>query len=128
MPFRVFSCVMALLLLAVRVYAQVDDVQQATADAKQDAEDNISLLAWGAAGFACSFCAPLYALIANPEVPVERFLGKSPEYVKTYTVVYQQRAKNRRIQASVIGCGAASAVSLIMQPFLLQALEPYQNY
>jgi len=119
---------MALLLLTVPVYAQVNEVQQATVDAKQDAEDNVSLLAWGAAGFACSFCAPLYALIAKPEVPVDRLMGKSPEYVSTYTAVYQQRAKNRRIQASVIGCGIASGVSLLMQPFLLQALEPYQTY
>ena len=111
---KVVSTLVLLLFLStlLLVYAQqITEMQQARNDAERDADDNVSMLAWGAGGFTCGFCAPLYALITKPEVPAGRFIGKSPEYVNTYTLVYQQRAKNRRIQASVIGCGISSAVS-----------------
>ena len=93
--------------------AQASEVEQATADARRDAELNVSSLAWGSAGFVCTFFAPIYAYLALPEVPVGALLGKSPEYVDAYTLVYQQNVRRRRLQASVIGCAIGSAVGTL---------------
>ena len=90
---------------------QTSDVEQATADARRDAERNVSLLAWGAAGYVCNVFAPIYAYVALPEVPVGALLGKSPAYVDAYTQVYQQNVRRRRLQASVIGCAIGSAAN-----------------
>ena len=87
------------------------DVEQATADARRDAEHNVSLLAWGAAGYVCNVLAPIYAYVALPEVPVGALLGKSPAYVDAYTQVYQQNVSRRRLQAAVIGCAIGSAAN-----------------
>ncbi|MYC75385.1 hypothetical protein F4X10_06400 [Candidatus Poribacteria bacterium] len=93
--------------------AQTSEVEQATADARRDAELNVSPIAWGSAGFVCSFFAPIYAYVALPEVPVGALLGKSPEYVDAYTLVYQENVRRRRIQASIIGCAIGSALGTI---------------
>ena len=94
------------------VSAQPDaEVEQATADARRDAEQNVSILAWGAAGYVCNVLAPIYAYVALPEVPVAALLGKSPAYVDAYTQVYQQNVSRRRLQAAVIGCAIGSAAN-----------------
>ena len=128
MVFKLFSLVIALLMLVAPVFAQMNDFQIATADAKRDAKNDVSMLAWGAGGFVCSCLAPIYAYFNKPVAPAHRFIGKSSTYVDTYTLVYRQNVKRRRIQASVIGCGAASLLGTLMQPMLLNALEPYQTY
>lgn len=84
-----------------------------TADARRDAAQNVSPLASGSAGVVCGFFALIYAYLALPEIPVGALLGKSPAYIDAYTQVYQQNARWRRIQASVIRCAIASAASSV---------------
>ena len=116
--FHVLTMFMSLLLLGMpqMIIAQdttnmQSEIQQATADARRDAQQNISPFAWGAAGFVCGCFAPLYVYLTTPQVPVGVLLGKTPTYVNTYTQVYQENAKRQRLQAAVIGCAVGSAVS-----------------
>ena len=103
---------MLLSMPCVALAQQRNDVQEAIADAKENAELDVSMLAWGAGGFACSGFAILYAYFSTPQVPAHQFIGKSAAYVKTYTTVYKQYAKRRRIQATVIGCGCGVAAGV----------------
>ena len=104
---------------------ETSEIQQATLDARRDAEQNVSPAAWAAAGFACGCFAPLYVYMTTPDVPVGALLGKSPTYVNTYTQVYQENAKRRRLQAAAIGCAIGSAVSsAYYYLFVLPQLEP----
>ena len=107
----IFLSVFVLVISQIASAQQMSEVEQATADARRDAELNVSPFAWGAAGFVCGCFAPVYAYLAMPEIPVGALLGKSPVYVDAYTQVYQQNAKRRRLQASVIGCAVGSAMS-----------------
>ena len=107
----IFLSVFVLVLSQVAIAQQTSEVEQAAADARRDAEQNVSPFAWGAAGFACGCFAPVYAYLAMPEIPVGALLGKTPAYVDAYTRVYRQNAKRRRIQAAVIGCAVGSALS-----------------
>ena len=54
------------MMLVAPVLAQVDEVQIATTDAKKDAKNDVSMLAWGAGGFVCSCLAPMYAYFNTP--------------------------------------------------------------
>ena len=104
---------------------ETSEIQQATLDARRDAGQNVSPAAWAAAGFACGCFAPLYVYMTTPDVPVGALLGKSPTYVNTYTQVYQENAKRRRLQAAAIGCAIGSAVSsAYYYLFVLPQLEP----
>ena len=109
----IFLSVFVLVMSQIAGAQQMSEVEQATADARRDAERNVSPLAWGSAGFVCNFLAPIYAYVALPEVPVGALLGKSPAYVDAYTQVYQQNVQRRRLQAAVIGCAISSAVGTI---------------
>lgn len=101
--FQIFVITVFVLALSqIDSAQQVSEVEQATADARRDAELNVSPIVWGSAGFVCSFFAPIYAYLALPEVPVSALLGRSPEYVDAYTQVYYQNARRRRIQASFV--------------------------
>lgn len=112
--FQIFVITVFVLMMSQIAGAQqVSEVEQAAADARRDAERNVSPIAWGSAGFVCSFFAPIYAYLAMPEVPVGALLGRSPAYVDAYTQVYYQDARRRRIQASVIGCAIGSAIGSI---------------
>ena len=127
MLLRVFSCAIALLILSAPVYAQVDEMQQAKRDAERDVEKYVSLPAWGAMGFACGCLGIAYIYFSTPEIPVGVLLGKSPTYVGTYTRVYRDHAKRRRLQAAAIGCGIGNAVSTVSYYlFVLPLLNQYQ--
>ena len=112
---KLISVVMALLVFSMPcvTLAQPSEAQQAAIDARNDAKHNVDRFAWGAYGFSCGIIAIPHALIGKPEIPYDRVIGKSPQYVNTYTIVYRQHAKRRRIQAAAIGCGILSAVTTI---------------
>lgn len=107
----IFLVMCAFSMPQIAIAQETAEIQQATDDARRDAEQNVSPMAWGAAGFLCGCVGAAYAYFAMPEVPVGALLGKTPTYVDTYTRVYQQNAKRRRVQATVIGCAVGSAVS-----------------
>ena len=111
--YMIFLSMFVLVMPQMGVAQQTSEVEQAAADARRDAEQTVSPLAWGSAGIVCSFFAPIYAYLALPELPVGALLGKSPAYVDAYTQVYQQNARRLRIQASVIGCAIASAAGSV---------------
>ena len=121
-----FISVVGLLIflsLSLSAVAQLFDVEQASVDARSDAKQNVSPFAWGAYGFACSIVALPHAFLGTPEVPFERLIGKSPDYVNTYTRVYQQSAKRRRLQSAAIGCGIGVGVSTLTNLILLPQLS-----
>ena len=107
----IFIALLVLVMPQIVIAQQTSEIQQATQDARRDAEQNVSPAAWASAGFVCGCFAPLYVYMTTPEVPVGALLGKSPTYVNTYTQVYKENAKRRRLQAAAIGCAIGSAVS-----------------
>ena len=120
----IFMCLFVLVMPQIAIAQQASEIQQATEDARRDAEQNVSPLAWGSAGFLCGCFGAAYAYFATPEIPVGALLGKTPTYVDAYTRVYRQNAKRQRIQASVIGCAIGSAVSTAYYyMFILPQLE-----
>ncbi|MXV75881.1 hypothetical protein F4Z99_16610 [Candidatus Poribacteria bacterium] len=65
------------------------------------------------------FCAVLlgyfciaYANVSNPTVPSHRLLGKSPEYVDTYSDAYKRAIKNRRVKMAGIGWSVSLVATL----------------
>lgn len=109
--FVIFIALFVLVIPQISVAQETSEIQEATADARRDAEQNVSPFAWASAGFVCGCFAPLYVYMTTPEVPVGALLGKTPTYVNTYTQVYKENAKRRRLQAAAIGCAIGSAVS-----------------
>ena len=82
---------------------QIDDQQQAIADAQQDVY-NTNNVAWIITGFGCGIFGIPIAYLYEPPVPLTRLIGKSPEYVAYYTETYKQQKKMNQVQAAASGC------------------------
>ena len=107
MPFRVFSCAMALLLLSMpclTLAQQTNDAAQAIADAKRDAKNAPNSYVWYPAGCFLGVAGILIAAVYTPHPPAEKLLGKSPEYIAYYTSTYQQVAKDDQVTEATLGC------------------------
>lgn len=127
MLFRVFSCVMALLLLTMPclTLAQLtDDANQAVIDAKNDV-NNLHIkepVLWGSAAFVvATLCGCLGGSVVlgaahfyTPAPPAEKLIGKSPEYVAAYTLTYQETLQKDNRIAAAGGCLAGSVVAALL--------------
>ncbi|RKU24696.1 hypothetical protein C6503_00275 [Candidatus Poribacteria bacterium] len=86
-------------------------VELAQKDAKQDTGHDADLR-WFAYGGGCWMFAVAYANLSNPTVPSHRLLGKSPEYVDTYSDAYKRAIKNRRMKMAGIGWSISLVATL----------------
>ena len=71
--------------------------------AEQDAESEAKKVRWFFIGFLGNILGFLIASIYEPMPSASRLLGKSPEYVASYTDSYKE--KGRRIQENQSGIG-----------------------
>ncbi len=114
--FRIRVIFFALLVIGmpqIAIAQQTTEIQQAIEDARRDARQHTSPLAWTAIGFVCNYCGVGYAYFGTPPIPIGVLLGKTPAYVDTYTRVYSQTAKGLRTRAAIIGCGISTAASIV---------------
>ena len=121
MLLRVFSCVMVLLLLSMPclTLAQQSVVLDAKLAAKRDADADVNLIHWRLIGLFGGFlggCLLGSVMVASayiqvPPPPADRFIGKSPEYILTYTDAYESRKRDLQVQNTAGGCLAGSVAS-----------------
>ena len=96
---------------------QTEDAHQAVLDAKKDADISDDPFSYGCFVFVATLgCLNGLAALAAvhrdlPTPPAERFIGKSPEYIKFYTQTYQQTIVRQRRGATVCGCLAGNLVT-----------------
>lgn len=107
MFFKIFSCLMVLLLFSMPCFAlaqQTSDAAQAIADATRDARDPTMGHIWFPAGCCLGFIGVVIASAYTPSPPAIRLLGKSPEYIAYYTETYQKVARDDQVTEAAIGC------------------------
>lgn len=123
LPFRVFTFFIVVLMFSIPfvTLAQRTDVQAAAeADATKDANKPL----WFGTGCLLSGVAYLlkpygyFLLIGGlggylyePGPPASRLIGKSPEYIETYTAIYNR--KRGEVQANYMGAGCLSGCIVI---------------
>ena len=56
------------------------------------------------------FAIPIAVTDSKVVIPPERPLGKSPEYIKEYTITYKNRVKRIRRESAAAGCMGSSAL------------------
>ena len=100
MAMLVFS--MPLASLAQQASVQAEAITAAEADAEADIQKSL----WFAAGCFLPVLGVVAGYVIAPSPPSSKFLGKSPEYVASYTDAYQAKAKNLQGRSALIGTGA----------------------
>ena len=97
--------VCALILEPVLALAQQKaEIEEARVAAETDAKANINTALWFGAGCLSGYTGLLIAYVYQPSPPASRLLGKSPEYVATYTDVYKDTAKRIQVKWAWTGC------------------------
>ena len=82
-------------------YAEL--IKTAKADAKSDLDDTQRIL-WFLGGVGCGICTVGAAAVMNPNPPIHRLLGKSPEYVAIYANTYTKQMRTSRLRLASAGC------------------------
>ena len=82
----------------------------------------VGVVAFGVGGVGGCVGSTVGALVYLPTIPTDRFIGKSPEYVRSYTSAY--KAETRRLQATYNGIGVGLGTGGCL---LLSAIISIQN-
>jgi len=80
------------------------NAMQVCMQAQQNARTDINKTLWLAIGFFGGILGIAAAYIVEPSPPASRLLGKSPEYVATYTDCYKDEGKKLQANAAIKGC------------------------
>ena len=109
---------------AAQVNAGAGNTQmQAMVDAEADAAAAANSVLWiggtfiGTSLAGCLFCglpSILIASIYEPSPPAARLMGKSPEYIMSYTNTYKGKVKSRQVRDATIGCVGGSVVAAVV--------------
>ena len=78
-------------------------IKTAKADAKSDL-DSTEKMIWFLAGVGCGVLTIGNAALMNPNPPIHRLLGKSPEYVAIYADTYTKQIRTSRLGLASAGC------------------------
>lgn len=97
-------------------------LQQARIEAQRDAEADANQLAWGAGSCvlgtvgACLLgsVGVIGAYAYQPAPPPSRFVGKSPQYIESYTRAYKTKIRRLQLRSSAIGCVGGTVISGIL--------------
>ena len=130
------KCIAPVLIILLFTYSVMpafsteDDISaKAVADARKDAEADINQTQWFLYGCCFGITGYIVALRAEAEIPTQRLIGKSPEYVNHYSVEYRRKIKSLRTNYVSQGCvggvlavGCATVVILLSGEQIIGAL------
>lgn len=100
---------------------QQAEIQQAIQDATADV-DMYTAKSWGVGSALASVCCPIggglivmvMAQSQKPRLPIERLLGKTPAYVKQYTLTYRDGVKRKNGYYATGGMLVGSGISVLL--------------
>uniref|UniRef100_A0A7C2PLG9 Uncharacterized protein n=1 Tax=candidate division WOR-3 bacterium TaxID=2052148 RepID=A0A7C2PLG9_UNCW3 len=84
--------------------AQSEEIANACRQAEFDAQRDVNGTLWLGAGCLFGLLGVGAAYIFEPSPPASRLLGKSPEYVASYTDCYKAAAKKIQTNNAIKGC------------------------
>ena len=94
-------------------------IAKATADAKRDSQADTDTTFWFIIGCFGSVLGFLYANYNVPTVPADRLIGKSPDYVTTYSSVYIRKSKAIRQNRVITGCVTSAIAGVVLYGCLI---------
>ena len=105
-----------------RIQNNANGLLQARMDAQRDAQADTNPFLWGAGSCvlgtvgACLLgsVGVIGAYAYQPSPPPARFIGKSPEYIESYTKAYKTKVRRLQLRSSAIGCIGGTVINGIL--------------
>ena len=66
-------------------------------------------------------------MLHSPAPPVERLLGKPPDYVRDYTDAYRSYVRRRRVGLSAAGCITGVPIGIVALIMILPEGYAYED-
>ncbi len=92
--------------------AQTEELKNACTQGQFDAEKDINGTLWLAIGFFGGIFGIAAAYLLEPTPPAARLIGKSPEYVASYTECYKSAGKDIQTKKAITGCVVSGVLVL----------------
>ena len=127
-----FVLMLALLMVYYPIAMSAPIVQQsqqgdACREGEMSADSETSGTLWFAAGCCVGGVGVLLAYVIKPDPPASRLIGKSPEYVASFTDCYRTKAKSIQTSNAWYGCGALAVGYLIYALVVVAAATSTTN-
>lgn len=102
--FAVIAAIMSLMVFAVPILAQMDDITAGRLAGTQAASASTNGTLWLAIGCLGDIVGVAVAYVIEPQPSATMLLGKSPEYVAAYTDAYKATGKSIQTSKAWTGC------------------------
>lgn len=100
-----------------------ETIDDAFIQAKLDAQEDVSKVQW----FGCGFIGLVYgvgaAYLWGRSPDQARFMGKSSDYIYTYTKEYRSKVRSIRTKYALLGCGVSGAILMVGMIIALSTTE-----
>jgi len=117
---------MALLILAVPILAQ--QAENAALLAQEQARRDVSGTTWFIIGFFLGIVGYALAYLIVPNPPSSTLVGKSPEYVATYSDAYREEGKRIQTSKALIGCLVNTGIWVALYALVIAAAATTPTY
>ena len=134
---RLLSVVICVTLVGTPLVVQAQDivdeaqVVQHEGDpcvtAHRDATMHINKGTWFLIGCLAGLVGWIIAYAIEPNPPAAALVGKSPQYVATYTDCYKSKGKSLQSGAALTGCLIGTAVSVLLWVVVLAAEDDSES-
>jgi len=109
-----FICSLPCVLHAQRSREESQSIiETATEQAKVDVKRYVDRGQWMVCGFFVPVIGVAFAYSVNYPPKEEALMGKSPEYIKTYTQAYKKLARTKRFSWAMFGCSISTVTGLM---------------
>ena len=121
MKYVAFILVLSILSAPLSYSTEVNEYQQAIMDARADALKDFSSTEWLMLGCCLGVFGYVVSLASTEEIPVDRFIGKSPEYVYFYSEEYQRKSTQLKTDSAFGGMMIMVLIAAVTSFFLSQS-------
>jgi len=111
-----------IVFLPVITVAQVPD-NEACVQAKADAEMDVNKTMWFVGGCLIGVLGVGAAYLVKPNPPASKLLGKSPEYIASYSDCYSAKASSIQTSSSIYGCVVGTLVTVVIYAIAYSSIE-----
>lgn len=111
LPFPLLALLLSVICGSLAAQEMPSIIQQASAEARTDAHHDVNCLPWFTCGLLFLDIPVIVGFFAVSGPPLERMIGKSPDYVWAYTREY--RATRRTLQVRYAGAGCLITTTVV---------------
>ncbi len=116
-----FALLCALIVFLLPYQSLAQEASEAMTQARMDAQRDANGTMWFILSCLFGVIPLLLAYVIDPSPPMGRLMGKSPEYVATYTDTYRAEVKSIRTKNALWGCLLGTGISCALYVVLLAA-------